>query len=166
MPAKDLRTYRIGELATATGRSVHAIRWYEAQGLIPGVLRDGSGHRLYNARHLAWLELMDRLRRTGMSIAAMRHYTGLVMQGRSSLQLRRQLLVEHQAAVRQQIADWTQALQLIDRKVDFYGEWLATGARPVLEPHESPASAAKRAAPKKRQRAAPRALTAAADSRS
>lgn len=35
--------FRIGELAARTGRSIHAIRWYEAQGLIPGVARDSGG---------------------------------------------------------------------------------------------------------------------------
>jgi DNA-binding transcriptional MerR regulator len=71
-------TYRIGELAARTGRSVHAIRWYEAQGLIPGVARDRGGRRVYGEPHLGWLELMDRLRRTGMTIAQMRQYTSLV----------------------------------------------------------------------------------------
>ena len=32
----------------ATGRTVHTIRWYERQGLIPGVCRDGGGRRVYS----------------------------------------------------------------------------------------------------------------------
>ena len=55
----------IGEVATRTGRSVHAIRWYEAQGLVPGVERDGGGRRVYTEHHVGWLEFMDRLRGTG-----------------------------------------------------------------------------------------------------
>jgi DNA-binding transcriptional MerR regulator len=86
-------SFRIGELATRTGRSVHAIRWYEAQGLIPGVLGDGSGRGVYTERHLSWLDLMDRLRRTAMSIAEMREYTKLVKQGRSTLKQRPRTLV-------------------------------------------------------------------------
>jgi DNA-binding transcriptional MerR regulator len=120
----------IGELAARTGRSIHAIRWYEAQGLIPGVVRDSGGRRVYSDLHLNWLDLMDRLRRTGMSIAQMRQYTALVRQGNSTLRQRQKLLSEHRARVRQTIADWTQALNLIDSKIDFYGEWLATGNRP------------------------------------
>jgi len=42
-----LSQLRIGELALRTGRTVHAIRWYETQGLIPGVARDSGGRRLY-----------------------------------------------------------------------------------------------------------------------
>jgi DNA-binding transcriptional MerR regulator len=37
------RDLRIGEVASRTGRSVHTIRWYEQQGLLPGVARDRSG---------------------------------------------------------------------------------------------------------------------------
>ena len=51
---------RIGELAARAGRGIHAIRWYEAQGLIPGVVRDRAGRRVYSELHLSWLDLMDR----------------------------------------------------------------------------------------------------------
>src|SRR5688572_12846080 len=48
----------IGRLAERTGRSVHAIRWYEAQGLVPGVVRDSGGRRVYTELHVNWLQLM------------------------------------------------------------------------------------------------------------
>lgn len=137
-------SYRIGEVAARTGRSVHAIRWYESQGLIPGVVRDGGGRRVYSELHLGWLDLMDRLRRTGMSIAQMREYTALVKQGRSTLKQRQELLQSHRARVRETIADWTLALKLIDGKIDFYGEWLTTGHRPRVSPQERSNTALKR----------------------
>jgi DNA-binding transcriptional MerR regulator len=124
------KTFRIGALADYTGRSVHAIRWYELQGLIPGVVRDSSGRRVYDELHLGWLELIDRLRRTGMSIAEMREYTVLVKEGDSTLQQRQKLLSAHRDRVRERISDWTSALKLIDSKVEFYEEWLTTGRRP------------------------------------
>lgn len=132
---------RIDELAARTGRGVHAIRWYEAQGLMPGVARDRGGRRVYSELHLGWLELMDRLKRTGMSIREMREYTALAKQGRGTLEQRRQLLIAHRARVRQTVADWTAALELIEGKIDFYGEWIATGHRPKAKPRV-PGSAA------------------------
>lgn len=122
--------FRIGQLAARTGRSIHAIRWYEAQGLVPGVERDPGGRRVYGEAHLNWLELMDRLRRTGMSIAQMREYTVLVKQGRTTLRQRQVLLEAHRERVKQTIAEWNSAMKLIDGKIDFYGEWLRTGHRP------------------------------------
>src|SRR5262245_14236443 len=127
------QNFRIGMLAARTGRSIHAIRWYEAQGLIPGVVRDRGGRRVYSELHLDWLNLMDRLRRTGMSIAQMRRYTLLVSEGSRTLRQRQKLLLLHRAQVRQTIAEWSQALKLIDSKIDFYGEWLATGKRPAIQ---------------------------------
>jgi len=143
--------FRIGELASRTGRSVHAIRWYEAQGLIPGVMRDGGGRRVYGELHQSWLELMDRLRRTGMSIAEMREYTSLVRQGRATLKQRKELLAAHRARVEETIAEWTLALKLLDRKIDFYDAWLSTGQRPQINPG-SHATALPRHKPKKAAR--------------
>jgi DNA-binding transcriptional MerR regulator len=125
--------YRIGELAKRTGRGIHAIRWYEAQGLIPGVIRDAGGRRVYNERHQSWLELMERLRRTGMSIAEMRKYTSLVKQGRGTMKQRQELLALHRSRIQEAIADWTAALQFVDSKIDYYGEWLMTGQRPRVD---------------------------------
>src|SRR5512134_2027610 len=124
----------IGALSARTGHSVHTIRWYEAQGLMPGVQRDGGGRRVYADGHVGWLVLMQRLRRTGMSIAEMRRYTALVRQGRSTLAERQALLQAHRERVQRTIAEWQQALVLLDSKIDFYGQWQRTGKRPQLDP--------------------------------
>jgi DNA-binding transcriptional MerR regulator len=127
---------RIGDIAKRTGRSIHAIRWYESQGLVPGVVRDKGGRRVYTEHHVGWLDLMERLRYTGMSIAQMREYTVLVKQGGSTLRQRRALLAAHQARVRDTITRWTAALELVDAKIGFYDEWVAGGSRPAVEPHQ------------------------------
>src|SRR5690349_635250 len=104
--ANDLH---IGDVASRTGRSVHTIRWYEAQGLMPGVTRDGAKRRVYTERHIGWLDLMERLRCTGMSIAQMRAYTELVKQGSAALDQRRELLRRHRTRVQETIARWHDA---------------------------------------------------------
>ena len=142
MAERDPASLLIGALAERTGRSIHTIRWYEAQGLIPGVARDATGRRVYTEQHVNWLELMERLRSTGMSVAQMREYTALVREGRSTLKARHALLVAHRAQVTRMIAEWTRSLALIDGKIDFYGEWVATGTRPAREPNR-PQSTAK-----------------------
>lgn len=131
MPEQRRPRLRIGELAARSGRSVHAIRWYEAQGLMPGVHRDAGGRRIYSERHVGWLELLDRLRCTGMSIKEMQHYTLLVQQGPATLEQRRQLLRAHRERVEQRIAEWSAALALIDRKLEFYDDWIEAGAMPA-----------------------------------
>jgi DNA-binding transcriptional MerR regulator len=126
---------RIGEMASRTGRSIHTIRWYESQGLIPGVVRERNGRRIYSEHHVGWLDLLERLRSTGMSVKQMRAYTALAKQGAAALRERRTLLAGHQVRVRENIARWTEALALIEAKIEFYDEWMANGERPAIEPH-------------------------------
>lgn len=130
----------IGTLALRTGRSVHTIRWYEAQGLIPGVARDAGGRRLYTEQHVGWLLLMERLRATGMSIAEMRRYTALVQQGKATLAQRNELLRTHRARVLAMIEQWTESLALLDAKIDFYDRWQAEGRRPTGDPMPLPSA--------------------------
>ena len=129
------RELHIGDVAQRTGRSIHAIRWYEAQGLMPGVRRDSGGRRTYTEYHIRWLDLMERLRFTGMSIAQMREYTTLVKRGDGALEQRRAMLAAHRVRAQETITRWTDALALIDAKIDFYDEWVAHGERPAVEPH-------------------------------
>lgn len=120
----------IGELSRRTGRSVHTIRWYEAQGLVPGVARDGGGRRQYTERHVEWFALLGRLKSTGMPLAEMRHYAGLIASGRQGIPAQIALLAVHREKVVQQIGELTEALSLIDAKLADYEAWRLTGKRP------------------------------------
>jgi DNA-binding transcriptional MerR regulator len=120
----------IGELSRRTGRSVHTIRWYETQRLIPGVRRDAGGRRLYREQHVMWLDLLDRLRKSGMSIRQMREYTALVKRGDATLAQRREMLRLHRDHVDTLIAELNESRAVIDGKIDFYAQWLREGKQP------------------------------------
>lgn len=121
---------RIGELARRTHRSVHTIRWYEQQKLVPGVRRDDAGRRVYREYHVVWLDLLDRLRKSGMSIRQMREYAALVKRGESTLELRHDMLVAHRQRIDAQMAELNASRALVDSKIAFYGEWIRTGKQP------------------------------------
>ena len=129
MPPRTPLKIRIGELAQRTGRSTHTIRWYEKQGLLPPVPRLGL-HRIYSNRHVEWMELMDRLRASGMSIAQLRRYTALAQRGAPAAEQTREVLRAHRRQVEQSIAQWQRALVLIDEKIGFYTRWIDEGVRP------------------------------------
>jgi DNA-binding transcriptional MerR regulator len=118
-------TMRIGELARLSGRSAHTIRWYEAQGLMPGAARDAGGRRVFSPAHVDWLELMTRLRASGMSIRQMQAYARHVRQGKATLAARQALLREHRERVEEQLSQLKEAIALIDRKVALYDRWIA-----------------------------------------
>jgi DNA-binding transcriptional MerR regulator len=124
----------IGALAAATGHSVHTIRWYESQRLIPAVRRDLQGRRTYIPWHIAWLDLIDRLRRTGLSIRQIREYASMVKRGESTLAERLALMQAQRARIQALQADLQSSLELIEQMIDFYSRWLAGGARPQTHP--------------------------------
>lgn len=117
-------TMHIGELSRLSGRSVHTIRWYEAQSLMPGAARDAGGRRVFNAAHVDWLELLARLRSSGMSVRQMQAYARQVREGKTTLGARQALLRDHRARVEAQVQELKQALDLIDRKVALYDKWI------------------------------------------
>lgn len=125
---------KIGELSERSGRSVHALRYYEREGLLPNVRRDEGGRRRYTERHVLWLELLGRLQATGMTIQEMRHYADLVAAGDSTLEERQELLEGHRTRVLDQIAELKACIDLIDVKVSMYQEWLDAGGSPVEVP--------------------------------
>lgn len=110
----------IGELAEATGRSTHTLRYYEDAGLIPEVARNAAGHRRYRPDHVRWVALLERLRRSGMSMARMRAYAELARHGDATVAERRALLVEHESEVRARIAELERCLAIVQAKIDLY----------------------------------------------
>jgi DNA-binding transcriptional MerR regulator len=102
---------------------------------MPGAARDAGGRRVFSAAHVDWLELMDRLRSSGMTIRQMQVYARQVREGKATLATRQALLREHRKRVEQQVVNLNNALALIDRKVALYGKWIAKhgpGTAPAL----------------------------------
>lgn len=139
MPAKKPLKIRIGELAQRTGRSVHTIRWYEQQGLLPAVPRLGA-QRLYSNRHVDWLAVIERLRGSGMSVADLRRYTELAQSGAAHLPEVLALLDAHRLEVRARMEELQRAEALLDVKIGFYSRWIREGRRPPSDPSPDEAS--------------------------
>lgn len=119
------KDFGIAEVAELTGLSRDTLRWYEREGLIPHVARDLNGHRRYDDRAIRMVQLLVRLRRTGMPVAQMRRYIELVELGEGSHQERLDLLRRHRDAVRLQLAQLNDDLGVLDHKIDNYQRSLA-----------------------------------------
>src|SRR5260221_10038843 len=74
----------IQQAAAVTGLSAHTLRYYERVGLLDSVGRAESGHRPYTATGLGWLDLLMRLRSTGMPIRQMQEFAALRTRGPES----------------------------------------------------------------------------------
>jgi len=119
----------IGEVARRTGLTVHALRFYEREGLLltQHVARGTSGHRRYSEQEVYWLRICIKLRRSGMPLAKIRRFAELVREGPANEQQRVELLREQQRQVQNQLAELEECLRVISRKVGIYEEHLADG---------------------------------------
>jgi DNA-binding transcriptional MerR regulator len=118
----------IGQVAERTELSVHALRFYEREGLLANpVRRDTAGRRVYTEDDIEWLNICTRLRASGMPLTAIRQYAELVREGSGNEPARLALLREHQDRVAERIRELNACFDLISYKVQVYSERLASG---------------------------------------
>jgi DNA-binding transcriptional MerR regulator len=119
----------IGEVARETGLSVHALRFYEREGLMlsQNVARGSGGHRRYTPQDVYWLRICMKLRASAMPLAKIRRLAELVREGPGNEPERLALLREQQRRVEHQLAELEECLRIITRKVGVYEQHLADG---------------------------------------
>ncbi|ARP70050.1 MerR family transcriptional regulator [Streptomyces pluripotens] len=118
--------YTISEVVVFTGLTAHTLRWYERIGLMPHVDRSHTGQRRYSNRDLDWLDLVTKLRLTGMPVADMVRYAELVREGENTYAERWELLESTRTDVLARIAELRDTLAVLDRKIGFYAAKTAT----------------------------------------
>ncbi|WP_435971757.1 MerR family transcriptional regulator [Streptomyces sp. Qhu_M48] len=118
----------IGEVARRSGLSVHALRFYEREGLFANpVRRLPNGRRIYHEEDLEWLAICTKLRSSGMSLAMIRQYIELARQGPGNEHERLQLLRQHENHVETQIRELRDTLDVMRHKVRIYEDHVARG---------------------------------------
>ncbi len=114
-------TLSIAAAARATGLTTHTLRYYERGGLLlEPVDRASSGHRRYTEQDLGWIDMVTKLRSTGMPIREVRAYAELCRAGDGNEPERLALLQAHRTRVLAQLAEVQQNLSAIDFKIGLY----------------------------------------------
>lgn len=107
-----------------TGVSIDTLRWYEREQLFPPVPRDSARRRRYFDQDIERIELMLRMRRTGMPLRDIRRFVELLAGGQETHAERFALLTAHRQRI---LADMTQLdkdLTAVDHKIDYYKQLL------------------------------------------
>jgi DNA-binding transcriptional MerR regulator len=109
--------FSIQQVAEQTGLSIDTLRYYERIGLIEPVRRAANGHRRYGQHDIAWLQLLMRLRETGMPIAQMVRFAQLRRQGPATATERRLMLEEHQRTLQARMQRLELHMAALERKI-------------------------------------------------
>ena len=129
----------IGQVSETTGLSVHALRFFEREGLfLRPIPRSHGGQRIYDEADVEWLVLCNRLRDSGMSISTIKRFAELVRSGPGNEKERLALLEEHERTVRAKIAELNVSLDVIHDKVVTYRRHVRDGTAAGLWSPASP----------------------------
>jgi DNA-binding transcriptional MerR regulator len=121
-------TFSIGEVAAAVEMSVHALRFYEREGLLVGPIeRTAGGRRRYTQVDVAWLQICTKLRESGMPVVELQRFATLVRQGPGNEPERLALLDAQRDRVNQQIHALEQARKVIEWKTGIYRQHVRDG---------------------------------------
>ncbi|MCC6615844.1 MAG: MerR family transcriptional regulator [Anaerolineae bacterium] len=115
----------IQEAAEVIGLSAHTLRYYERIGLIHPINRASNTHRRYTRDDVGWLDFLNKLRATGMSIRQMQAYAQLQREGDVTLPERVEMLKLHRQEVEAHMDVLREFLKLICYKIELYEGILA-----------------------------------------
>jgi MerR family transcriptional regulator, aldehyde-responsive regulator len=120
--------YTIKQVTEKCELTAYTLRYYEKEGLLPFIGRDDHGHRMFSDQDVEWITLICCLRDTGMSIGEIKRYVELCLEGDKTIEVRRQIILQHKHAVEQKIDQMNNYLARIVKKLGYYDE-VMTGNR-------------------------------------
>lgn len=117
--------YSMKETCKLTGMTYEKLKFYCNEGLIPNVKRDSRNYRVFDDQDIEWIKSLNCLKNCGMSIAEMKEYTALCLQGESTIPVRKEILAKKKEALLQSIAELQKSVDYIDWKQSFYDDVLS-----------------------------------------
>lgn len=117
----------ITEVSKKYDMSQDTLRYYERIGLIPAVNRTKSRIRDYTEESCNWIELAKCMRSAGIPIEALIEYCALTQQGDSTIEARKELLVEERKKLVRKMDDMKKTLDKLNYKIDRYEKAEITG---------------------------------------
>ncbi|MFK3937531.1 MerR family transcriptional regulator [Alkalihalobacillus sp. NPDC078783] len=115
-----MMTYSIGEVAETLDLTVHTLRYYDKEGLMPFVERSPSGQRLFKDSDIEALKIIQCLKLTGMPIKEIKGFIQWCQEGDSSLTQRYEMFLERKAKVEAQMEELKKTMEIIDHKCHYY----------------------------------------------
>ena len=117
--------YSMKEACTLTNMTYENLKFYCNEGLVPNVKRDRRNYRVFDEHDIKWIQSLNCLKSCGMSIAEMKQYLALCMEGEGTIPERQVILAEKKETLLQSITELQKAVAYIDWKQRFYDDVLS-----------------------------------------
>ena len=117
--------YSMKEACTLTNMNYENLKFYCNEGLVPNVKRDRRNYRVFDEHDIKWIQSLNCLKSCGMSIAEMKQYLALCMEGEGTIPERKVILAEKKETLLQSMTELQKAVAYIDWKQRFYDDVLS-----------------------------------------
>ena len=117
--------YSMKETCILTNMTYENLKFYCNEGLVPNVKRDRRNYRVFDEHDIKWIQSLNCLKSCGMSIAEMKQYLALCMEGEGTILERKVILAEKKETLLQSITELQKAVAYIDWKQRFYDDVLS-----------------------------------------
>lgn len=91
------------EACQETGLTYDTLKFYCNEGLVPFVQRNKNNQRIFFEHDLRWIKSLDCLKKCKMSIAEMKEYLRLCLEGESTIPERKRILELKQEGLKNDI---------------------------------------------------------------
>ncbi len=112
--------YSVKQAAEILHLTEHTIRYYTDQGLVPHMKRDKNNNRIFDEASLKWLECAKHLRKCGMSVADIKTYVNLCLEGDSTTQERYDIFMKQKHIAQVQLEEAKERATYIEEKTEAY----------------------------------------------
>ena len=129
---KIFMSYTIKEVSEMTKIPASTLRFYDKNGLLPFLCKNESGHRNFTELDLKSLQIIQCLKKTGMSIKEIKKYSDLIQKGDSTLKIRYEMFIEKKFAIEKEIAELKKSLEILAYKEEYYKTALELGTEKDL----------------------------------
>lgn len=117
--------YTMKQVCQEASISYETLKFYCNQGLVPNVKRDKNNYRVFDEHDIAWIKGLICLKNCGMSIAEMREYLKMCLEGVASIPKRKEMLEGKRKELLVRIKLLQDSVEYIDWKQDFYDDVLS-----------------------------------------
>ena len=120
--------YSIGEVSRMFDLPASTLRYYDKEGLLPHIQRQGTGIRRFDQQTIEALRVIECLKKSGMEIKDIKQFMDWCVEGASTYPLRRELLEKQKETVEAEIAHMNKVLDMLRFKCWYYDQAIQDGS--------------------------------------
>lgn len=124
--------YTIGQVSEMFDLPISTLRYYDKQGLFPGMVRV-SGIRKFSDTEIDALTVIECLKKSGLEIKDIKRFMDWCMEGKSTYPQRKMLFETQRESVEKEIARMNKVLDMLKFKCWYYEQAIRDGSEDRLK---------------------------------